>query len=128
MSPSSSLDIQLDLLEGQLRELSASLVDGNAQSLQEASMRLQPMAVELVRVADAVGRQALGQQGRLVRLRRLSAGLGMVRDNMARQAAYVDHALALVVPGAQQNSTYAGSSRGYGSPVRQSGAFSVLSA
>lgn len=125
---SSSLDTQLDLLENQLRELSASLVEGNAPGLQDASMRLQPLAVELVRLADATGRQALGQQGRLARLRKLSATLGMVRENLARQAAYVDQALALVVPGAQQKATYAGSNRGYGSPVRQSGAFSVLSA
>jgi hypothetical protein len=125
---SSSLDIQLDLLESQLGELSASLVEGNAPGLQDASMRLQPLVVELVRLADAVGRQALGQQGRLIRLRKLSAALGMVRENLARQAAYVDQALALVVPGAQPKSTYAGSNRGYGSPVRQSGAFSVLSA
>jgi hypothetical protein len=125
---SSSLDIQLDLLESQLHELRASLVEGNAPGLQDASMRLQPLVVELVRLADAVGRQALGQQGRLTRLRKLSAVLGMVRENMARQAAYVDQALALVVPGAQQKSTYAGTNRGYGSPVRQSGAFSVLSA
>lgn len=124
----SSLDLQLDLLDSQIRELSASLVEDNASGLQEAGMRLQPLAVELVRLADAAGRHALGLQGRLIRLRHLSARLGMVRENLARRVAYVDHALTLVVPGTQQKSTYFGSIRGYGSPVRQSGAFSVLSA
>jgi|GEM_PF-909585 hypothetical protein len=124
----SPLDIQLDLLDKQLLQLSERVVDGNAVGLQEVCLQLQPLAVELMRLANAAGRDVAGQRGRLNRLRGLSARLGMVRDNLARQAAYVDHALALVVPGTQQKGTYAGATRGYGGPVRQSGAFSVLSA
>jgi hypothetical protein len=123
-----SLDLQLDLLDKQLHELSDRLVEGDAAGLQQASVQLQSLAVELVRLAEAAGRDVLGQHGRANRLRSLSARLGMARDNLARRAAYVEQALALVVPGTQNKGTYAGSTRGYGSPIRQSGAFSVLAA
>lgn len=124
----SSLDIQLDLLDSQLQELSAIVVKGDALALPVVGARLQQLAVELIQLADAAGRQTLGLQGRLGKLRSLSARLSIVRESLMRQTAFVDHALALVVPATQQKATYAGSSKGYGSPIRQSGAFTVLAA
>jgi len=123
----SSFDHQLDLLEFQLQELGASLIDGNPALLQAASTKLQQLAVDLIQMADEFGLPQLRAPGLARRIRALSSGLASVRENLLRQSAYVDHALALVVPATQQKSTYAGA-RTYGSPIRQSGAFSVLAA
>lgn len=122
-----TFDQQLDLLESQLRELASSLIDGNPALLQLASAKLQQFAVDLIQMADEYGRAQLRTPALARRTRALSVGLSTVRENLMRQSAYVDHALALVVPATRQKSTYAGSQT-YGSPVRQSGAFSVLSA
>ncbi len=123
----STLDIQLDLLEAQIQELGGSLIAGNPELFQTAGARFQQLAVELIQMADQVGRVQLNSPSRARRIRALSSGLGALRENLLRQSAYVDHALAVVVPATQQKATYAGT-RAYGSPIRQSGAFSVLSA
>jgi hypothetical protein len=122
-----SFDQQLDLLESQLQELGGSLIAGDSALLQAASTKLQQLAVDLIQMADAPGRTQLRRPDSARRIRALSAGVATVRENLLRQSAYVDHALALVVPATQQKSTYAGT-RTYGGPIRQSGAFSVLSA
>jgi hypothetical protein len=122
-----SIDDQLDLLEERFQALASSLIDGNPEVLQSASASLQILAVELVQMLNADGRGQLGASGRSRRVRALAGGLATVRENLFRQSAYVDRALELIVPATQQKSTYSGS-RAYGGPVRQSGAFAVLSA
>lgn len=122
-----SFDHQLDMLESQLKELGAILVDGSPDQLHMASTRIQQLAVDLIQMADAVGRAELSAPVFSRRIRALSNGLTTVRENFLRQSAYVDHALALLVPETSQMATYPGA-RAYGGPVRQSGAFSVLSA
>ena len=118
---------QLDLLESQFQELSDILIAGDPALLQAASTKLQQLAVDLIQMADVMGRTQLRNPDSARRIRALSADVASVRENLLRQSAFVDHALALVLPATQQKSTYAGT-RTYGSPVRQSGTFSVLSA
>ena len=122
-----SLDDQLDLLEERFEALAGTLIDGNPDWVQSASASLQLLAVELVQMLDANGRAQLRVPGRSHRIRALASGLATVRENLFRQSAYVDRALELIVPATQQKSTYSGN-RAYGGPVRQSGAFKVLSA
>ena len=120
-----SLDIQIDLLEERLNLLAAAVVDGSPDVLQSVSANLQLLAVELMQMLEAQGRDQLGVSGRASRVRSLAAGLSMVREGLLRQSAYVDRALETIVPGMQKKSTYPGSNA-YGAPVRQSGAFTVL--
>ena len=122
-----SIDFQLDLLEERLNTLSGTLIDGSAETLQVTSASLQLLAVELVHMLQTGGQTQLGQTALTRKIRALSGGLAVVRENLLRQSAYVDRALELIVPAAQQKSTYAGS-RTYGGPIRQSGAFTVLAA
>ena len=122
-----TIDSQLDLLEERFNTLAGALIDGNAESLQAASASLQLLAVELARMLAAGGEGRLVQSACSHRIRSLTAGLAVVRENLLRQSAYVDRALELIVPATQQKSTYAGS-RTYGGSIRQSGAFKVLSA
>lgn len=122
-----SFSQQLDLLENQFTVLGASLVDGEPAKLQAASAQIQQLTVDLIQMADDVGRATLRAPGSLRRLQAMSIRLAAVRENLLRQSAYVDQALALVVPESRQKATYPGA-RTYGGPVRQSGAFSVLSA
>ncbi len=121
-----TLDNQLDLLELQFKEVASALVDGNPDAVQSAGARLQQLAVGLVQMADEVGRNRLAAPLRTQRIKALAKGLPALRENLLRRAAYVDRALEIVVPTAPQ-STYVGRNT-YGSAVRQSGTFNVLSA
>lgn len=125
--PDSSLDIQLGRLEIHFKEVEACLIDGNATNMQASGAKLQRLAVEFMQAADAVGRAQLGSPARIRRVRALAVGIASLRENLLRQLAYVDHALEIVVPATRKKATYAGSAT-YGNPVRQSGAFTVLSA
>jgi hypothetical protein len=123
----SPLDGQLDQVEAQIQELGSCLIAGDPDLLLAAGAKFQQLTVELMQMADQVGRIQLNSPSRTRRIRALSSGLGALRENLLRHSVYVDHALVLLVPATQQKATYAGV-RAYGSPVRQSGAFSVLSA
>jgi hypothetical protein len=122
-----SVNSQIDLLEERLGVLAATVIDGRAEMLQAASAGLQLLAVDLLQMLDAKELEQLRAPQCSRRIRSLATGLALVRENLLRQAAYVDRALELVMPSSQQKSTYPGS-RTYGAPVRQSGAFNVLAA
>ena len=121
-----TLDYQLDLLELQFTEVASALVDGNPDAVQSAGARLQQLAVGLVQMADEVGRNRLTAPLRAQRIKALAKRLPALRENLLRRAAYVDRALEVVVP-TPPRSTYVGRNT-YGSAMRQSGAFNVLSA
>lgn len=123
----SSLDTQLGLIEQQFNELSAILVDGNPSGVQSASAAMQQLAVDFIQMADEMGRASLASQSRVLRLQTLATTLPILRANLLRRSAYVERALEMVMPATQKTSTYAGSST-YGSAIRQSGAFTSLSA
>lgn len=123
----SNLDAKLDGLHERLNAMAASLLGDSPEQIQFTSTQFQLLAVELVQTIDTVGRRQLASPTRVRRIKQLAMGLAMVRENLLRQSAYVDRALELVVPAARPKSTYSGNQT-YGSPVRQSGAFTVLSA
>jgi len=125
--PHTSIDFHLDILEERFNVLSAALIDGSAETLQSASASLQLLAVELVQILDVQGRTQIDDSARSRRIRSLSFGLSVVRENLLRRSAYVERALELIVPATHQKSTYAGR-RTFGGPILQSGAFSVLAA
>lgn len=122
-----SLDTQLDLLESHFATVAASLVDGSPDAVQTHSVTLQRLAVELIQMADAVGRVQLGAPHRMRRVKALANGVAGLRENLLRQMAYVDRALEVVVPVTREKATYAGGAT-YGQAARQSGAFKVLAA
>lgn len=124
--PCDSFAERLEGLEGQFKTLSAQLVAGQPEQLTLACTKFQQLAVDLLRLSDPVGRAHMRNPAVVHRIRVLGAGLSNLRENLMRQSAYVDQALALVVPQTVQKATYPGI-RTYGGPVRQSGAFSVLS-
>ena len=124
---SSRLDTQLDLLESQFNILAASLMDGRSDAFLSDGARLQRLAVEMVRMVQAVGHAEFNTPSRMQRIKILAGGMANVRESLARHMAYVDRALEIVVPATRDKSTYA-SGGVYGQPARQSGAFSVLSA
>ena len=122
-----SLHDHIDRLEERVNLLATTVVDGSPNLLQSVSGDLQSLAVELKHLLEANVRNPLEASGLATRVRLLAAVLATVREGLLRQSAYVDRALELIVPHMQQKSTYPGS-KAYGAPVRQSGAFSVLSA
>jgi hypothetical protein len=122
-----SIDTQLSLLESQLKELGVSLMTGNPVAVQAGGAILQRLAVELVHMADGVGRDQLALPLRALRVKALASSVATLREALLRQMAYVDRALEIVVPVTREKATYAGGGA-YGQPVRQSGAFSVLAA
>ena len=124
----SSLDNQLDILEAQFRDVGASLMAGNPELLESTGARFQQMAVELKQIADGMGRMQLKSTTRTQRIRALVSGMGVLRENLLRQSAYVDRALGVLVPSTGHKATYAGGGGAFNRQVRQSGAFTVLSA
>lgn len=122
----SLLDTQLDLIEQQLNELRAVLLDGNFQQVYVASGALQQLAVGILQITNEVGRSSVQGGSRMQRIQMLSHALQPLREGLLRQSAYVDRALEIVMPAAQ-HVTYASDTQ-YGGAMRQSGVFKVLSA
>jgi hypothetical protein len=93
----------------------------------QASAALQALAVEMAELLTTLPRLRAAPTAQLLRIRALSDGMGVLRDNLARRAAYVNQALKVVVP-TPVKSTYGHSSSPFGGVVQQSGQFKVLAA
>lgn len=119
-------ETRLEAVELQLGVLRSDLLSGNPQAVHQASAALQQLAVDLFQLTEELGRSQMGNAGSVQRVRALAVALQPVREGLLRQSAYVDRALEVIMPAAQQT-TYAGTDR-YGAAARQSGAFKVLSA
>jgi hypothetical protein len=102
-------------------------MDDDPAAIQIASASLQRLAVGLVQMSNDAERDQLNHSSHLRRIRALASSMVALRENMVRQAAYVDRALGVLVPATRQKSTYA-SSGVYGSSIRQSGEFTAFAA
>jgi hypothetical protein len=122
-----SLDIQLDALESQFKAVADSLLTGSPAAVQFSGATLQRLAIEFIQMSEQVGRGQLDSPSHIRRVKELARGIASVRESLLRRLAYVDRALEIVVPATRERATYAGIGA-YGNPVRQSGAFTVLSA
>lgn len=123
----SSFDSHISLLEAQFREISAALSDSESLAMVlSSSTALQQLTVELVQMADAIGRDQLRSPNHLRRMSALASGMVALRENLARHSAYVERALEVLVPASRQKSTYADSGM-YAASIRQSGKFTAFS-
>ncbi|NVO06331.1 MAG: hypothetical protein HXX19_10575 [Rhodoferax sp.] len=119
---------QLDLVEQQFNQVAAFLASGDAARLQTASQELQALSVELARLLQTASQASpAGQKAIRQRVQAMAAGLQMLRDNLARQAAYTQQALQVLLPTAAK-STYGGGNPVYGAVVRQGGVQRYLAA
>jgi hypothetical protein len=123
-----SLDAQLDRLELQFNKLKLSLLDESPEGLQLAGSTFQRLAIEFMQFANGVGRGQLSTPARIRRVKAMALGLATLRECLLRQMAYVDRALAIMLPASREKATYAGVAGAYGSPVRGSGTFSGFAA
>ena len=121
------LENHLDLVEQKFNEVAVVLASGDAQALAQASAALQALAVEMAELLTPLPRLRAAPTSQLLRIRALSDGMGVLRDNLARRAAYVNQALKVVVP-TPVKSTYGNSTSPFGGVVQQSGQFKVLAA
>ncbi|MDD2880944.1 MAG: hypothetical protein PHQ58_10925 [Rhodoferax sp.] len=127
-----SLDSQLSKFEAQLALLSAALIRNDANELVATSAELQSMAVMFSRVLQQTAASLRHNPAAMLRVKKIHAALGSIREGLLRQRVQVDRSLAALVP-ASQNNTYSPSAGGYGrqpygSAGRQSGEFRALSA
>ena len=118
---------QLDLVEQQFNEVSAVVVNGKPEELEAASLALQQLSVDFLRMIDGVGRSKAAPHAVVLRLKALSEGVYTLRGSILRRAALVDQALKIVVP-TEAGATYSQKNGPYGSVARQTGAFKVLAA
>ena len=116
----------LDLVEQQFNEVSAVLAEVDPTQLVVASAALQRLASELVDLLRTAHGDEAMRLTVVQRLKALSQGTTLLRSQLHRQAALVEQALKVVMPGGPV-STYADGGP-YGSAMRQSGAFKVLAA
>jgi hypothetical protein len=123
----SHFDTQLEQLELQCQAVQASLLSGNAAALQAGSAALLRLTVEVSQLAGEAGATQLDTASRANRVKALASGIAILREGLLRQLAYVERGLEIVVPATREKATYA-TGGAYGSPVRQSGSFSFLSA
>jgi len=117
---------QLDLAEQQFNQVAAFLASGDAPRLETASEALHSISVQLAKLLQTPSSPAAQKVVRQ-RVKTMAQSLQMLRDNLSRQAAYTQQALAIVVP-TPPKSTYSGGNSVYGSVARQSGQFKVLAA
>lgn len=123
----SHIDTQLGQLELQCRQAQTSLLDGDSATLQSAGKTLLGLTVELSQLARSSGQAQWTHPNDIQRIKALAAAVATLREGVLRQLAYVERGLEIVVPATRDKATY-GAAGGYGSPVRQSGSFSYLSA
>lgn len=128
----SPLESQLNLFEGQLALLSAALLRNDANELVAAAGELQSMAVLFSKVLQPVAASLKSDPSARMRVKKISAALGSMREALLRQSVRVDRTLSALMPAAQSN-TYAPRTgvyarQPYDSAGRQSGEFRVLSA
>lgn len=121
MSPS-VLEQQLDQLESACNAASLALSEGDPAAVQAASSTLQQLAVDVLQLLSSANRPTQNLESAILRIRALSNALPALRENLLRRSAYVDQALALVIP-SMQKTTYAKSGGIYGAAAPQSGAF-----
>ena len=117
----------LDLVEQQFNEVSLLLVQGSPQTFVQGCESLQQLSVQLMQLLER--RDFAHQRTKAVALRiqALAKGIVVLRAQLMRRAAFVDQALAVVVP-TESKATYGNASSPYGAVTRQSGAFKVLAA
>lgn len=114
-------------IELQLAAVSSALIQGQPNTLEQASLGLKELAVRfsgLVKDQDAAQLNKPELKSRIVALKN---GLMDHRIHMIRRSASVDGALNSLIPSASP-STYATQSGRYGASNRQTGAFKVLAA
>ena len=120
----------LDLVEQKFNEVAALLVAGDAVSLEVSSLALRDLSLEMSRMVPAVARTnratAAGKAVRL-RLKTLATRIQVLRENLSRRAAFVEHAVRILVP-TPTPATYSGRNSVYGTALQRSGAFKVLAA
>lgn len=120
-----SLELQLTELEAQLADLAASLLDADPEHVRIASQGVQRLVGACAQLAASPSLSGSAPlRGRLVKI---SQSLGLLREQLARRQAYVDHALKLLIPSAQPATTY-GSKGLYASANRASGSLRPVSA
>jgi hypothetical protein len=121
-----SLQNQIDRLEQQFKAVASLVADDQATALTSGCEALQQLSVELAQTFDSLPPLAVPGPI-LLRLKELSQGITVLRENLLRRAAYVDYALSVVVPIAPK-ATYGTTTGPYGTLARQTGAFKVLAA
>lgn len=125
-----NLDSQLSQFEAQLALLSEALAQNDPNELVATSAELQSMAVLFSRVLQQTAASLRRNPSAQLRVKKINAALGSVREGVIRHGVRVDRALAALVP-ATQNHTYSPNvgvygRQPYGSAGRQSGEFSAL--
>lgn len=122
-----TLQSHLDLVEQQFNEVASILASDDVSHMAQASAALQALAVELVQLIGPAERLRTAPATDIERIKALSTGMSLLRDNLSRRAAYVNQALKIVVP-TPAKSTYSNAGSPFGGVIQQSGQFKVLAA
>lgn len=117
----------LDRIEQQFNALAAMVAANDPSDMASASAALQTLTLELLQGLGPSPRLRAVPAPELARIKALSTGMQLLRDNLSRRAAYVNQALKIVVP-RPAKSTYSSVSSPFGGVISQSGQFKVLAA
>jgi hypothetical protein len=130
--PSTHLEHYLDHVEQSFSEAAQALASGDPAIAAVACEGLLQLAVSFLQACDETGRHTLAVPALKSRIQALVMAFPQLQEALRRNSAYVDRALATVVP-TEKSSTYA-ASQGitsgalYGTAIRQTGSFTYLAA
>lgn len=129
---STHLEHYLDHVEQCFSEAAQALASGQPTEAASACEALQQIAIAFLQASDEAGRYTLATPALNKRIQALVLAFPQLQEALRRNAAYVERALATVVP-TEKPSTYAGnqglaSAGPYGSAMRQTGSFTYLAA
>jgi hypothetical protein len=115
-------------VEARFRAISVALSEGNPESLNEEAAALQQLAVDLQAFLNSGGTLARMSPALLQRMQELLALMPVLRDALYRRSAYVDQALATLVPVAAEATYGSGGNAKYGVIPKQSGTLKTVAA
>lgn len=126
---SDHIEKTLTQVERHFDDASAALVSGEPLALLSASTALRQGAIDLSTLLQNLSPKDRKNQELTSRLRRLSEGMAVRRESLARRTVLIERSLNALVPAAQAVGYAPASANGrYGGPGKQTGAFKVLSA
>lgn len=128
---SHQVESALQQLELRSTAVAQALGGSDPIGLELASTQMRAVAVAFAEFVQGLSATDRLDPQLLLRLKDMGRVMAAHRQSLARRAVTVDRALGVLVPSATRTPTYGHAGRktaAYGSPVRQSGAFTVLAA
>ena len=121
------IEIPLARVEFFFNAVSTALLDADPVKMESAAVGLRQASVELSAALGSGSSAASNRSSLDARIKAISSGLSVQRENLIRRSVMVDRALGVIVP-VTRPGIYSRTSGPYGNGPRSSGEFRTISA